>query len=86
MAIGRLHGRERDALALRFGAGLAVGEIAELIDRTPAQVKQRIARGVRTLLELGVLPREAEGGSSAAQRPGAGSPEQGKAEQEEADR
>jgi DNA-directed RNA polymerase specialized sigma24 family protein len=85
MAIGRLHGRERDALALRFGAGLAVGEIAELIDRTPAEVKQRLARGVRTLLELGVLPREDRSGSSAAERPGARSPEQGKAEQEKAD-
>ena len=85
MAIGRLHGRERDALALRFGAELSVGEIAELIDRTPAEVKQRLARGVRTLLELGVLPREGRGGSSAAERPGARSPEQGKAEQEKAD-
>jgi DNA-directed RNA polymerase specialized sigma24 family protein len=82
MTIGRLHGRERDALALRFGAELSVGEIAELIDRTPAEVKQRLARGVRTLLELGVLPGESRGGSSAAERPGARSPEQGKAEQE----
>jgi len=85
MAIGRLHGRERDALALRFGAGLSVGEISELIDRTPAEVKQRLARGVRTLLELGVLPRESGGGSSAAERPGSRSPEQGNAEQEKAD-
>ena len=85
MAIGRLHGRERDALALRFGAELSVGEIAELIDRTPADVKQRLARGVRTLLELGVLPKEGRGGSSAAERPGARSPEEGKAEQEKAD-
>ena len=85
MVMGRLHGRERDALALRFGAELSVGEIAELIDRTPAEVKQRLARGVRTLLELGVLPKESPGGSSAAERPGARSPEQGKAEQEKPD-
>src|SRR3954464_6676392 len=37
MAVGRLHGREREALALRFGAELSVGEIAELMDRTPAE-------------------------------------------------
>jgi DNA-directed RNA polymerase specialized sigma24 family protein len=65
MAIGRLHGRERDALALRFGAELSVGEIAELLDRTPADVKQRLARGVRQLLDLGVLPKEDPAGRSA---------------------
>ena len=72
MAIGRLHGRERDALALRFGAELSIGEIAELLDRTPAEVKQRLARGVRGLIELGVLPKESRARSSAAKRPGAG--------------
>jgi DNA-directed RNA polymerase specialized sigma24 family protein len=85
MAIGRLHGRERDAIALRFGADLSIGEIAEVLDRTPAEVKQRLARGVRTLLELGVLPKGSRGGSSAAERPGARSPEQGKTEQEKPD-
>jgi DNA-directed RNA polymerase specialized sigma24 family protein len=70
MAIGRLHGRERDAIALRFGAELSVGEIAHLLDRTPADVKQRLARGVRALRELGVVPK---GGNSngSAERPGA---------------
>src|SRR5215210_576475 len=82
MAMGRLHGRERDALALRFGAELSVGEIAELIDRTPADVKQRLARGTRTLIDLGVLPKEV-GGGSAADRPGAGGSEQGEPEQRE---
>ena len=47
MAIGRLHRRERDALALRFGGELTIGEIAELLDQTPAEIKQRLARGVR---------------------------------------
>jgi DNA-directed RNA polymerase specialized sigma24 family protein len=53
-AIGRLGQHERDALALRFGAELGIAEIAQLLDRTPADVKQRIARGVRRLHELGV--------------------------------
>jgi DNA-directed RNA polymerase specialized sigma24 family protein len=57
IAIGRLHGRERDAIALRFGAELSVGEIAQLLDRTPADVKQRLARGVRGLRDLGILPK-----------------------------
>jgi RNA polymerase sigma factor (sigma-70 family) len=65
LAIGRLDGRERDALALRFGADLSVGEIAELLDRTPADVKQRLARGTRMLLTLGVLPKESRSPRSA---------------------
>jgi DNA-directed RNA polymerase specialized sigma24 family protein len=83
IAIGRIHGREREALALRFGAELSVGEIAELIGHTPADVKQRLARGVRSLLQLGVLPKET-GGGSAAERPGAGGPEKREAQQGEA--
>jgi DNA-directed RNA polymerase specialized sigma24 family protein len=85
MAMGRLHGREREALALRFGAELSVGEIAELIDRPPAEVKQRLARGVRALIQLGVLPKDSSAPSSAAERPRAGGPEQGEAEQRESD-
>jgi DNA-directed RNA polymerase specialized sigma24 family protein len=81
IAIGRLHGRERDALALRFGAELSVGEMAELLDRTPADIKQRLARGTRMLLQLGVLPKETGEGSSAAERPGPGSAEQSESEQ-----
>jgi DNA-directed RNA polymerase specialized sigma24 family protein len=81
IAIGRLHGRERDALALRFGAELTIGEIAELLDRTPADIKQRLARGVRSLSELGVLPKQRAGGKSAAKRPRAGGPKGGKSEQ-----
>ena len=86
MAIGRLHGREREALALRFGAELSVGEIAELIDRTPAEVKQRLARGVRMLIELRGIAEGGRARKSAAKRPGAGGSEQGKAEKREADR
>jgi DNA-directed RNA polymerase specialized sigma24 family protein len=82
MAIGRLHGRERDALALRFGAELSVGEIAELLDRTPADVKQRLARGVRSLRDLGVMPNE-PGPPASAERSGAGGAEQGEPEQGE---
>ena len=85
MAIGRLHGRERDALALRFGAELSVGEIAELLDRTPAEVKQRLARGVRTLIDLGVLPKDGQTRKSAAKRPRAGRSEQGETEKRETD-
>src|SRR5262249_7347225 len=82
MGIGRLHGRERDALALRFGAELSVGEIAELLDRTPAEVKQRLARGIRTLIELGLLPKKGAG-ASAAEGTGPGSPEKGETEKDE---
>jgi DNA-directed RNA polymerase specialized sigma24 family protein len=81
MSIGRLQGRERDALALRFGADLSVGEIAELLDRTPADIKQRLARGTRMLLDLGVLPKEGPRRVSAAQRTGARGPKQGEGEQ-----
>ena len=84
MAMGRLDGREREALALRFGGELSVGEIAHLIDRTPAEVKQRLARGARGLLELGVLPKESEA-RSASERPGARGTEKGEAQQEQAD-
>ncbi|MFL5908428.1 MAG: RNA polymerase sigma factor [Solirubrobacterales bacterium] len=80
MAIGRLHARERDALALRFGAELSIGEIAALLDRTPADVKQRLARGVRALRELGVMPKEDGSRSSAAERPGSGGAEESQAE------
>jgi RNA polymerase sigma-70 factor, ECF subfamily len=80
IALRRLHEREREALALRFGAELSVGEIAPLLDRTPADVKQRLARGVRNLFQLGVLPKEERG--SAAEGPRAGGPEERQAEQE----
>jgi predicted RNA polymerase sigma factor len=80
MAIGRLHGRERDALALRFGAELSIGEIAELLDRTPADIKQRLARGVRDLISLGVLPKQSPPRRSAAKRARARGPKEGKAE------
>lgn len=82
IALGRLHGRERDALALRFGAELSIGEMAELLDRTPADIKQRLARGVRNLIQLGVLPKEAPPGSP-AERTGAGRPEQSDSEKRE---
>jgi DNA-directed RNA polymerase specialized sigma24 family protein len=82
IAIGRLHGRERDALALRFGAELGIGEIAELLDRTPQEVKQRISRGVRGLSELGVLPGKPPGPArSAAKRPRAGGAKGGQPKQ-----
>ena len=83
LAMGRLHGRERDALALRFGAELSVGEIAELLDRTPADVKQRLARGIRSLIDLGVLPKQPSAKSS-AEGPGATGSEIAEAKQGEA--
>jgi DNA-directed RNA polymerase specialized sigma24 family protein len=85
VAIGRLHGRERDALALRFGARLPIGDIAELLDRTPADVKQRLARGTRMLLQLGVLPKE-EGKRASAEGAGARRPEKAEPEKNEPDR
>jgi DNA-directed RNA polymerase specialized sigma24 family protein len=94
MAIGRLHRRERDALALRFGGELTIGEIAELLDQTPAEIKQRLARGVRGLIELGVLPNQSRASkpaarppgfagsrNSTAKRPGAGGSKRGNTEQ-----
>jgi RNA polymerase sigma factor (sigma-70 family) len=86
MAIGRLDGRERDALALRFGADLSVGEIAELLDRTPADVKQRLARGTRMLLTLGVLPKETGSPRSAAQRARSRSADQAEGEEKKSGR
>jgi DNA-directed RNA polymerase specialized sigma24 family protein len=86
MAIGRLDGRERDALALRFGADLSVGQIAELLDRTPADVKQRLARGTRMLLTLGVLPKESGSARSAAQGPRSRSADQAEGEEKKSDR
>jgi DNA-directed RNA polymerase specialized sigma24 family protein len=85
MAMGRLHGREREAIALRFGAELSVGEIAELIDRPAQEVKQRLARGVRSLIDLGLLPKESRTRKSAAERPRAGGTQQGEAEKRDAD-
>jgi DNA-directed RNA polymerase specialized sigma24 family protein len=85
LAIGRLHGRERDALALRFGAELSIGEIAELLDRTPAEIKQRLARGVRGLIELGVLPKQNQTASSAPKRAGSRSAKKGKPKKSQAD-
>jgi DNA-directed RNA polymerase specialized sigma24 family protein len=79
LAIGRLHGRERDALALRFGAELSIGEIAQLLDRTPADVKQRLARGIRSLIGLGLLAKE---GGSAAEGTGAGGSQESDSQQQ----
>jgi RNA polymerase sigma factor (sigma-70 family) len=75
-AIRRLGRREREALALRFGAELPIAEIAQLLDRTPADVKQRLARGVRRLGELGI-GRGDRGppGASLAERPRTRNPE-----------
>jgi DNA-directed RNA polymerase specialized sigma24 family protein len=83
MAIGRLGRREREAVALRFGAELGVAEIAQLLDRSPAEVKQRIARGVRRLSEMGI---GAEGSprTRSAERPGPGGAEQGESKQGQA--
>jgi len=84
LAIGRMHGREREALALRFGAELSVGEIAELLDRTPAEVKQRLARGVRGLIALGVLPKRSQKRRSASERAGTRGAKKGKTQKRSA--
>jgi RNA polymerase sigma-70 factor (ECF subfamily) len=46
-AIRRLSRREREALALRFGADLRGPEIAELLDITLANAQQLLSRGLR---------------------------------------
>jgi DNA-directed RNA polymerase specialized sigma24 family protein len=79
LAIGRLHGREREALALRFGAELSIGEIAQLLDRTPADIKQELARAIRSLIGLGLLSGQ---GGSAAEGAGSGGSEESEAQQQ----
>jgi RNA polymerase sigma factor (sigma-70 family) len=58
-ALTRLDERDRDVLALRFGADLAGGEIAELLGLSLANVHQimsRSLRKLRSLLEDSELP------------------------------
>jgi RNA polymerase sigma-70 factor (ECF subfamily) len=46
-AIGRLSRREREALALRFGADMRGPDIAEFLDITLANAQQLLSRGLR---------------------------------------
>ena len=41
--------REREVLALRYGADLSANEVAELLELTPANVHQIASRGLRRL-------------------------------------
>lgn len=41
--------REREILALRYGADLAVGQIAQLLELTPANVHQILSRALKKL-------------------------------------
>jgi RNA polymerase sigma factor (sigma-70 family) len=48
-AIGRLSRREREALALRFGADMRGPEIAEFLDISLANAQQLLSRGLRKI-------------------------------------
>ena len=48
-ALGRLQQREREVLALRYGADLTAAEIAGLLELTVANVHQISSRGLRKL-------------------------------------
>lgn len=84
LGISRLHARERDAIALRFGAELAIDQISELLDRTPVDIRQRLARGVRSLSELGVLPGERPASAGSTERTRARRAKQGKPKKDQA--
>jgi RNA polymerase sigma-70 factor (ECF subfamily) len=51
-ALDRLSVKEREALALRFGADLPLAEIASLVDDPQSTVEARIYRGLRKLRDL----------------------------------
>ncbi len=56
-ALGRLSEREREVLALRFGADLAGAEIAAILETSVANVQQLSSRALRKLRrELGAQP------------------------------
>jgi RNA polymerase sigma factor (sigma-70 family) len=61
-AIGRLSRREREAIALRFGADMRGPDIAEFLDITLANAQQLLSRGLRK------IRRELEKGKPAAKR------------------
>ena len=84
LGLSRLHARERDAIALRFGAELGIDQISELLDRTPVDVKQRLARGVRSLSDLGVLPGERPRSQASTKGARAGRAEQGEPKKDQA--
>ena len=53
--------REREILALRYGADLEGVEIARMLDLTPANVHQILSRSLRRLRELAQAGEGAEG-------------------------
>jgi RNA polymerase sigma-70 factor (ECF subfamily) len=58
-ALGAMSERERDALALRFAAGLRAGEIGEIVGLSAGATKMMIWRALTKLRDL--LAREARG-------------------------
>jgi RNA polymerase sigma factor (sigma-70 family) len=50
-ALARLSGEEREAIALRFGSGLTVPEIAKLLGEPLTTVEGRVYRALRKLRE-----------------------------------
>ena len=53
-ALSELSPPDRDLVALKFGAGLSVAEIAEAIHQNPTAVESRLYRALRKLRALGV--------------------------------
>jgi RNA polymerase sigma factor (sigma-70 family) len=51
-ALAKLNDRQREVLALRYGADLSGPEIAELLDLSLANVQQILSRSLRALREL----------------------------------
>jgi RNA polymerase sigma-70 factor, ECF subfamily len=51
-ALGRVRSRDRDVIALRFGADLAIPEIAETMGLSVANVQQIISRTLRRLRRM----------------------------------
>jgi RNA polymerase sigma factor (sigma-70 family) len=68
-ALESLSDREREILALRYGADLSGPEIAELCDLTLANVQQIISRSLRRLRER--LASDAERRNAQQRQPGA---------------
>jgi RNA polymerase sigma factor (sigma-70 family) len=66
-ALGRLRNRDREVLALRFGADLAVPEIAELMGLSVANVQQILSRTLRRLRRI-LEPEAREASTTGARR------------------
>lgn len=80
-ALARLPAKEREAVGLRYLAGLSIPELARALDVDPEAAKSRVRRGLARLRRrlgatacLLLLVREARSGTSGVPRVGAASP------------